>query len=87
MAAYLSVSVGALDVEIPVEVGVPLLVPLGAGLVLGGLAGVHAGHCILVRDNVQHNLVMVRNHISERNRTGKYTVLIKMKIFKCVLIL
>ena len=87
MTAYLSVSVGALDVEIPVEVGVPLLVPLGAGLVLGGLAGVHAGHCILVRDNVQNNLVMVRNHISERNRTGKYTVLIKMKIFKCVLIL
>lgn len=61
---YLSIGVGTLDVEVPVEVRVSFLVTLGAGGILCGVAGIHFGHSELVRKDVQYHLVMVGHHVS-----------------------
>lgn len=69
---YLSVGVGTLDVEAPIEVRVSVLVTLGAGGILCGVAGIHAGHSELVRKDVQYHLVMVGHDVPTHTTTKIY---------------
>ena len=68
---HLSVTEGALFVNVPVEEFLPLTVPLGATEgVLGSVTSINGGHCVLVGLDLKDELVMVRDHTP----VAKYTL-------------